>query len=666
MNGAPVTLLSVSVAVLIAGGALAAAFARSPRVSSWVGAGAPVLASLLGVVSVTRTLLGAPSGSIRLAWQIPGGGIVLASDPLSAFFLVPVFVLGGVAALYGREYLSSHYRERSLGVSWLAYNVLLASMVVLLTARHALLFLVAWEVMSLSSFVLIVFEHERSEVQRAGWIFLIAAHLGMALLIAAFLVLDSGTGTFLFDAGPNRLGSSERSFILLLSLVGFGTKAGLVPLHVWLPEAHAAAPSHVSALMSGVVIKMGLYGIVRMTLLTGPPPAAWGQLLVTIGLFGGLYGISMASAQRDMKRAFAYSSIENIGLIAMGLGLGYWGMASGHPILGAFGFWGALLHVWNHAAMKGLMFLGAGAVVHATGTKDLERLGGLMKRTPVVGVLLVLGSLAISGLPPLNGFVSEWLLYRSLLDGAARNSAGASVLCALALGGLALVGALAALCYLRVCSIALLGQPRSSEAATAHDMGRPMLVPMGVLLVACLISAFCPATLARALASVVGELAPAFRSSARPVVDALSSVGYGTRALGLVLLLAAIVVVRANRRAAAPSALTWDCGYAAPTTRMQYTARSFGQLLADLVPAPLKPAVRVHRPQGLFPARGDFATRTEDPFTDKFYEPAILRTGHRMARVRWLQQGAVHIYLLYILVALAAGLAWTSLGNSWG
>jgi hydrogenase-4 component B len=346
--------------------------------------------------------------------------------------------------------------------------------------------------------------------------------------------------------------------------------------------------------------------------------------------------------------------------------LGFWGIASGRPVLGAFGVWGALLHVWNHTAMKGLLFLGAGSVLHATGAKDLEKLGGLMSRAPSVGGMLILGCLAISALPPLNGFVSEWLMYRSLLEGAAHSAPGASVACSLALGGLSAVGALAALCFLRVCGIALLGQPRDPELKSAHQVGRSMVVAMGILSAACLLSALAPASLARAFARVVAQLAPESLGHSGAVIGALYPVGHAMLALAGVLLIAAALyrgVARRTTRALGP---TWGCGYAAPTTRMQYTARSFGQPLAELLPALLKPVIRILRPSGLFPMRSEFETGTEDPFTKRIFEPAILQAGHRMARLRWIQQGAVHVYLLYILVALAVGLAWASYGNAGG
>jgi NADH:ubiquinone oxidoreductase subunit 5 (subunit L)/multisubunit Na+/H+ antiporter MnhA subunit len=368
-----------------------------------------------------------------------------------------------------------------------------------------------------------------------------------------------------------------------------------------------------------------------------------------------------------MKRVLAYSSIENMGLVAVGLGLGFWGVALQRPLVASLGLAGALFHVWNHTAMKGLLFLGAGTIAHATRTRDMESLGGLMRRLPIPGALLILGSLAIAGLPPLNGFVSEWLLYRSLLDGAARGAPGAAVACMLALGGLSAVGALVAVCFLRVCSVVLLGEPRTPAAAVAHPPGPGMSGAMLALGGACLFLPLVPAELGRVVAGVAAEIAPG--SAWRPdlLMSSLEPVGYAMRAIVTVLLVAALLGMRARTTYGARAYVpTWGCGYAAPTPRMQYTARSFSQILVEILPGPLRPRLDVDRPSGVFPVSGRFTSHSEDPFIRGVYEPAILRAGHRMARLRWLQQGAVHVYLLYILIALALGLAWASFAGTGG
>ncbi len=657
------TLLFVSLAAFALGGVLAAVLSSRPVAASAAGAGGAVIGCIAGAIFAVRALSGGVSShaSATLAWHVPSGGIVVMSDPLSGFFMLPLFVLGGLAAVYGREYLMPYRKHHSLGVPWAAYNALLASMALVLTARHAMLFLVSWEVMSLASYVLVVFEYDLDDVRRAGWVYLIAAHVGMALLIAMFLLLGSSTGTLVLDGSGAVPDASRRAWILLLALAGFGVKAGIVPLHVWLPEAHAAAPSHVSALMSGVLTKMGVYGIVRVVMLTGPAPAWWGRTLIVVGLAGGVFGIAMAAYQRDIKRALAYSTIENVGLVLLGLGLGFWGHATGHPDIGTLGLLGGLLHAWNHTMMKGLLFLGAGTIVHATGTRDIERLGGLMQRMPIGGTLFVLGSVAIAGLPPLNGFASEWLLYRSLLGGAASSTVGAAVTFMLGVGAVSAIGALAALCFVRLCATSLLGQPRSEKASLAHEAGMGMLVPMALLAVGCVFAGARPEIVVRAITTVARTIVPLEPSAAQGIAASLAPVGNVALALWSGALFVALWSYRAARRRKADDDATWGCGYAAPTARMQYTGRSFAQLLDGMLPGFMRARVAIVRPSGQFPTGGSLEARIDDPVTRGVYEPALERAGERFAAIRIMQQGALHLYLLYVVVAVVLGLGWVSL-----
>jgi NADH:ubiquinone oxidoreductase subunit 5 (subunit L)/multisubunit Na+/H+ antiporter MnhA subunit len=420
--------------------------------------------------------------------------------------------------------------------------------------------------------------------------------------------------------------------------------------------------------MSGVIIKMGIYGILRMTLLVGPAPLWWGRLLIVVGLISALFGIALASYQRDLKRVFAYSSIENIGLIVLGLGLGFWGQASGYPTVAALGLLGALLHVWNHAMMKGLLFLAAGAVLHATGTKDLEQLGGLLRRMPVAGSLMTVGAVAIAALPPLNGFASEWLLYRSMMDGATQAGASASVGFMVAVGALSAVGALTALSFVRACGAALLGEPRSEAAAHAHEASPMMLVPMGVLAVGCVFVGARPNAVAKVLTGVAVELGSAGRAQVEVAGATLVPVGIASLALWLAGGVVAVVLLRMVRgRAHAPrtAAPTWGCGYAEPSPRMQYTARSFAQLFTELLPRALRPRFDVKPPEGLFPRAGAFVSNARDPVTRGVYEPSFSQTADWFSRLRWVQQGAVQLYVFYVLVALAGALAWSA-AQGWG
>jgi len=450
MNG-----LVAAVALLLATGLLALATNRWARLASAVAASGVVGATVLGVGPALSVLRGGAAQQIHLAWAVPVGALRLGIDPLTAFFLLPLFGLGSLCAIYGASYMQSFAPRRALGPPAFFFNLTLAAMVVVLLARDAVVFLLAWEVMTIASYLLVSFEHEQPEASRAGWIYLIAGHVGVACLLALFLVLGRWAGEFGFAAfAVPRAAGVSAALVLALAGVGFGIKAGIVPLHVWLPEAHAAAPSHVSALMSGVLIKLGLYGILRVSTFL-QPQAWWGPAMIVVGIGGGLVGISLAVYQRDLKRALAYSSIENMGIILVGLGTGFWGLSHGHGHVAALGICGALLHVWNHAVAKGLLFLSAGSVLHGAGSRDLERLGGLLRRMPWTGSLTLLGAVAIAGLPPLNAFASEWLIYLGLFRGGMGSGAKSSLLLLFVSAGLATMGVLAALCFVRLVGVGL-------------------------------------------------------------------------------------------------------------------------------------------------------------------------------------------------------------------
>jgi hydrogenase-4 component B len=646
---------------------------RAPRAATVAGAGGAVAGCVLGLMAAVPVLLGGPEEGSRFGWDAAHGSFAVGVDPLSAFFLVPVLGLGALAAVYGGNYLLAYRAEKSLGPPWFFFNVFVAGMALVLIARTVLLFLVAWEVMSLAAYCLVTFEHEQAEVRRAGWIYLVATHLGVIFLIVAFLLLGREAGSLEFPAlvvMPN-LSAGLAGLVFVLALVGFGAKAGFVPFHVWLPEAHPAAPSHVSALMSGVMIKMGLYGILRVVTFLGPPAPWWGLTLAGLGLVTGLVGIAMALYQRDIKRVLAYSSIENIGLIALALGVALWGTASGMPVVAALGMTAALLHIWNHALMKGLMFFAAGGVLHGTGTRDMEKLGGLMKRMPWTGSAMLTGAVAIAALPPLNGFVSKWLMYLSLMNCGIPASASRSLTALLAVGMLVLIGGLAALTFVRLIGIVLLGSPRSPAAMHAHESSPWLIGPMQVLICLCLTAAVVPQTMTGALGSVLeqmlgsnlGPMPPGLESSAVP----LATVGNVNAWTLLASLLLVVVLLALTPKALQAAGPTWSCGYARPTVRMQYTGRSFAEMIAEhLLPRGLRPRTKRQPPQGLFPGAGKFEAECADPVSQKVYQPFFRHWANRFARLRFLQQGKVHIYLFYIMLMVVLALAWTALRAWWG
>jgi formate hydrogenlyase subunit 3/multisubunit Na+/H+ antiporter MnhD subunit len=620
------------------------------------------------MVPAGRVLVGGTPESLRWGWDIAHGAFCVKLDALGAFFLVPVLGLSTVAAVYGGNYLLAYRRVKPLGGAWFFFSLFVAGMEMVVIARTVLLFLVAWEVMSIAAYCLVTFEHEKGDVRRAGWVYLIATHLGVAFLLVAFVLLGSRAGSLEFEAfrGMPALAAGWSGLIFVLALIGFGTKAGFVPFHVWLPEAHPAAPSHVSALMSGVMIKMGLYGLLRITTFLGQPAPWWGLTLAGIGLLTALVGMALALQQRDIKRVLAYSSIENMGLIALALGVGLWGWASRHSAVAILGMTAALLHIWNHTLMKGMMFLAAGSVLHGTGTRDMEKLGGLMKRMPWTAGIMTAGAVALAALPPLNGFVSKWLMYLSLMKwslatGEARNPAAL-----MAVGLLALIGGLAAITFVRLVGIVLLGSPRSECAHHAHESSSWMLGPMLLLALLCLTVAVVPQTIASLVQDIPHQIM-GFEAGLNPSDAPLQLVG-AISAWTIIVVGAAIFLYLAfARKSAQAVGPTWGCGFARPTARMQYTGRSFAEVMAEhLLPRLLRPRTSRQAPDGLFPGRSDFRSESPDPIARKMYQPFFRRWAARFSRLRILQQGKVHIYLLYIVFMVVLAMAWRSVRMWWG
>ncbi len=686
-------LFLLSLFILFAGGFFSLLARRSERLSMTLGAASAAVGCALGLVPALHVLASgfgaiknvieaaepveiARAGAVlalRLPWSVPGGSFHIEIDPLSAFFLIPIFGLSALAAIYGAEYLGSWRGRRSVGPAWFFFNLLVIGMALVATSRNAVLFLIAWEVMSIASFFLVTSESDREDVRSAGWTYLVATHLGTALLFVMFLWLGSEAGSFEFERfrlirdmgmfGPD----TAASVIFVLALIGFGTKAGLMPLHVWLPEAHPAAPSHVSAVMSGVMIKTGIYGIARvMTWLAEDPPAWWGLLLIAAGLVSGVLGVAFALAQRDLKRLLAYSSVENIGIITMGLGLGLLGRSLNSPALAAFGFAGALLHVLNHAAFKGLLFLGAGSVAHAAHTRDIERLGGLLKRMPWTGAAFLAGATAICGLPPFNGFISEFLIFFGAFGSFARSAAPAVPLISI-IAALALIGGLAAACFAKAFGIVFLGEPRGEQAAQARESGLLMRLPMAVLAVACLAIGLGAPRLIGIMAPVAAPLLgrsgdfatqAATRLSLSAMQKPLEMIVFGS--FVFLVLVAFLAFLRSQLLAGRPMGETgtWDCGYARPTPRMQYTASSFAQPLTDLFRAILRPRTQMKPPRGLFPADASFESHAPDVCREGFFAPLFGFLARHLARLRRLQEGRVQVYILYIMLTLIVLLIW--------
>ncbi|NLX12069.1 MAG: hydrogenase [Phycisphaerales bacterium] len=650
--------LLLAIGLLIISGIGAMIASARPRIATMIGVGGTMLGGLLGIIPAIQVLSGHAIAPIRLPWSVPYGGFYVHLDGLSAFFLIPMLGVPALAALYGSRYLSVSDGRRRLGTHWFYFNLLTACMALVLIARNGVLFLMAWEVMSLASFFLVTFDDEKEHVRQAGWTYLVAMHLGTAFLFVLFILLGKQSNSLDFDHLGSAVGMipANAGLLFVLAIVGFGTKAGFLPMHVWLPEAHPAAPSHVSAVMSGVMIKTGIYGLLRTLTLLGPPAAWWGWLLIGIGLCSGVLGVLFALAQHDLKRLLAYHSVENIGIIALGLGVGVLGMSLPSTPLMVLGFAGGLLHVVNHALFKSLLFLGAGSVMHATGTGEIDHLGGLMKRMPWTAVTFLIGAIAISGLPPFNGFVSEFLIYVGGFEGVSASHISPMIAGLIVLGGLALIGGLAAACFTKAFGIIFLGEPRSAHPAQAHESPWAMRLPMLALASGCvLISLFAPLVftwMEPVLVITTGLRPDQLNETLVGKVELLNYVVI----LGVVFMAVALILLllrhRLLSRRQVTHTVTWDCGYARPSPRMQYTASSFVQPLTDLFAALIRTRHSLDTPSGLFPRHASLTTNTPDIWREHFYQTAFKAIVWFLARFRWLQHGHVQLYVLYIAITL--------------
>ena len=609
------------------------------------------LGALLGLAAALRVLAGGPIATLALPPAPLSSAGLLTLDPIAAFFAIPVFLLSACGAVYGIGYWDDH--QENARTLRLLFGLLTAAMAFLVVASHALPFLLGWEGMAIAGFVLVMTEDRLPEVRRAGWIYLVCTHIGTLALLAAFALLASASGQWTFAALPKGFAASGQGTALFgLCLFGFGLKAGLMPLHLWLPPAHAAAPSHVSAMMSGVLIKMGILGLVRLLSWIPDPPFWWGATLMALGGLSGILGVAFALGQHDLKRLLAYHSIENIGIILLGLGLGTLGKSTGHPLLQVLGYAGALLHVINHSLFKGLLFLGAGSVVHALGTRALERMGGLGQRMPWTAGAFLAGSWAICGLPPLNGFVSEWFIYL----GAFRALGFFHWPWSLAvLTALAIIGALALACFAKAYGTVFQGMPRSQTAGAAHEAPLSMLFPMGVLAGACATIGLAPMLVAPALDRVVSTLGtgPGLQRLARLAdLPRLSLLAF------LMLGLAFLLWRWLRPQAQEGTQPTWDCGYGAATSRMQYTASSLADGLVGGLRWALWPSSHGGEVAGNFPADQPFESHVADPVLDRAADPVFRGLATGASWLRFFQGGHLQLYLLYVLLTLLTLLLW--------
>ena len=613
-----------------------------------------VAGSVFGVAGTGMSLLQGSADFLIAPWFLPWGRFSVSIDRLSAFFLLLVFTVPALGSFYSLGYWKQDEHPengRRLGIF---FGLLTASMAMVVIARDSVLFLLVWEIMALSAWFAASVEGEKSEVRKAGWIYLVATHMGTLTLLAMFALWHKATGTFSLELAAS-VPAGTAGIIFALSVIGFGFKAGLMPLHVWLPGAHANAPSHVSAVMSGVMLKMGIYGIVRMASLFASCKPWWGAALLAVGCVSALFGIAFAMGQRDIKRILAYSSIENIGIVAMGIGLALLGKSFGSPALVLLGLGGALFHVWNHGLFKSLLFLGSGAIIHATETRDIESLGGLAKKMPLTAALFTVGAVAISALPPLNGFAGEWLIYMGMFKTLSVPAVEGLSFAAIAAVVLSMVGALAVAVFVRLVCTVFLGSPRSDAVSHAHDARFPMAAPMIVIAFACLFLGVFPTLVAPALEGAARAWAPLMDIPFTiPHLVPQGWIAWMNAGLLTLLMLGCLWYFASVRKRVEKAARpTWDCGYAKPTARVQYSGSSLAQMCVDLFSFALRPSrgtVKLRKP---FAEPARFEETVSDTVLDRLVLPVFARINAAVPKFYILQQGQTHLYVLYVVIIAA-------------
>lgn len=622
-------------------------------------ASAGVLTSLLGAGGVWAGVVGM-FGAVRavhIGWLLPLAGVQLSLDPLGGFFMT---LVGAVAVVVGIYVIGYGRRGHFSGVASSVLPMFVAAMLLVPAAGSVTTFLLAWELMAVASLVLVLTEHTRARVRSAALVYAVMTQLGFAAILIGLMVLSAAGGADRF-ADMRQLPHGARTAVFLLTLAGFGSKAGLVPLHAWLPRAHPEAPSPVSALMSAAMVNLGVYGICRVDLqLLGPGPRWWGLALMVVGGVSALYGVVQASVATDLKRLLAYSTTENLGLITLALGAATLFAGAGAHAPAAIATAAAMLHLIAHAAFKSLGFLAAGSVLAVTGLRDLDRLGGLARRMPATTILFGVAALGACGLPLGAGFVSEWLLVQSLIHTAPEHATVLALTTPLAVGAVALTTGLGVAAMVKAFGIGFLARPRSEQAAGAHEASGSMLAGMAIAATACLLLAVTPSVVAPALRAAVAAL-PAARSVEPGQLGAVvrlpglqGSIAPGVIAAGVgAATLAVAVLTRWRfRRRPAPAALPlWVCGANDLTPRMQYTATSFAEPLQRVFDDVLRPDTDIevtHTAESRYLAdKVIYRTRIADAIEERLHAPVIRAVAFAADIVRRAHTGSVHLYLGY-------------------
>ena len=612
--------------------------------------GSIIIGCSLGAYDAAVRLL-QHTASAAFSWDwLQISPFALKIDMVSAFFLVPVFVISAISALYSFQYLDDKKRAAGVANNYFFFAALILSMALVVCADNMLTFALAWEFMSVSSFFLVIYDVQKKKTRDAGYMYFIFTQAGALFIFAGFGFIYAHTGSFSFEQIA-AIPESSKLVAFILILIGCGSKAGIMPLHVWLPYAHPAAPSHVSAVMSGVMIKMGIYGIVRFYLLLEPTSVLFGQIVIVLGIISGILGAVYAIGKQDIKSMLAYSSVENIGIILLGLGIGMLGAASDNMTMTAFGFAGGLLHVFNHSIFKSLLFMGAGSVLHQAKTGNSNLLGGLMKKMPLTGRTMLIGSVSISGLPPFNGFISEFLIYYGAINGLSLHGVS-FVFSLLALISLAVIGALAAAAFTKFIGIVFLGEPRSNKAANATEAGLLMGTSLAILAASCLIIGIWPCYFVQAAFQTTRAIPLVADFKATQFLPIMTNIAR-TGALFLLLFIVVAVIRRVLYIGKdVSSSETWGCGFSQSTVRMQYTGTSYADTIIDF----FRPFTQVQKEYSgideIFPGKTTYSSKIHDSAETWLHTIIIRPILFLLGQLRWLQHGNIQVYIGYIVFAV--------------
>jgi len=605
-------------------------------------------------------------GGTLLAYVLPGsiitGAIPLRMDALSAWFIMVINLVFITGSFYGIFYMKS-YRSNvnRLSLHSISFILMHSALLLLCVLQNSLVFLIVWEIMAISAFLTIIFEHEKIAVIKAGINYLIQAHVSIVFLMLGFIYVAFKTGTYDFQAISSyttQHNGVAGLFLFLCFFIGFAIKAGFVPFHTWLPYAHPAAPSHISGIMSGVIIKIGIYGLLRMLLLIRFDYTIIGYIILTVSVVSGLYGVMLAIIQHDLKKLLAYHSVENIGIIGLGIGIGCIGLGSGNPVLISLGFAGALLHTLNHALFKSLLFYAAGNVYQATHTLDIEKLGGLVKKMPQTTLLFLIAAVAICGIPPFNGFISEFIIYNGLylwLQHAVLASLLVIVFCVI---GLVLIGGLALFCFTKAFGVVFLGTARHPLSHEVREASFVQLTPMYVLAGIIVFIGSFPGVFLRLLTQPVQLYTGLQQTTFVPFADhSLSSLQpISLAAWGFFLLATMVFLLRklALSRHKPQQAPTWGCAYVAPTSKQQYTGSSFVRTYSKLFRSVLLSFREEKDVEGLFPTEGQYVTHPYDKLESLLIDKPLKAYKSFLGRFLFLQNGNLQIYILYGIIFISA------------